>query len=77
MIFLLLLSLFSDAPYYVRGVSISQDVCVCVCLCVCPRHFVQNFEKSEGIELQMSEQVAATLPIEPFRTLDLSDYFTK
>ncbi len=24
---------FSDAPYYVRGVSISQDVCLCVRLC--------------------------------------------
>ena len=27
--------LFSDAPYFVRGVSINQDVC----LCVCARHF--------------------------------------
>ena len=25
---------FSDAPYYVRGVSINQDVCVSVCLSV-------------------------------------------
>jgi len=35
-------NVFSDAPYFVRGVSISQDVC----LCVCPRHFqfrVENY----------------------------------
>ena len=37
---------FSDAPYFVRGVSINQDVCVCVYVCVCARHFqfrVENY----------------------------------
>ena len=28
---LIFLRVFSDTPYYVRGVSINQDVCLCVC----------------------------------------------
>ena len=38
---------FSDAPYYVRGVSISQDVC----LSVCARHFQFRVENYTLIKL--------------------------
>ena len=62
------------APIYIWCYFHIQIVCVCVCVCLCTS-LCKNFEKSEGIKLQMSEQVDNTLPIEPFVTLNLSDYF--
>ncbi len=38
---LIFLRVFSDAPYYVRGVSINQDVCLPVCVSV---HVTFNLE---------------------------------
>ena len=63
---------FLVAPNSVwKPLSISQCVCVCTSLCA------KIWKNSRGIELQMSACEANTLPNEPFRTFNLSDYFTK
>ena len=67
--------LFLVAPKHSLGATLYFTISVCVC--VRYRHCVQKFEKYGGIELQMSEQVVNTLPFEPFRTFNVSDYFTK
>ena len=50
---------------------------MCVCVCVCTSLCAKIWKNSRGIELQMSAWEANTLPNEPFRTFNLSDYFTK